>query len=193
MFRVGLTAWSQRVRPLKAPVLVVAISALLALLFTIATRPSAEAPPRAAGEANIELIKDEHSLVAEFVRGLQDTVKAERLAAVRERSEMKVLAVADSKRSAPAAASQSGRAPMRADAVPMPRRLPIIEPPLQLAAAASQSQAPARPSVIEQARAALASVQQIPQWVRAGVENVTDWAINAPSKAISQLPERRFL
>jgi hypothetical protein len=39
----------------------------------------------------------------------------------------------------------------------------------------------------------LATVEQIPLWLRTGVENVADWAIAAPAKTLSRLPERRFL
>jgi hypothetical protein len=90
-------------RPLKAPMLVVAISALLALVFTIATQPSSDKAPRPAGEASIQLMKDEHALVADRVRDLQNTVKAERLTAMRERSEMQSLAVVDIKHGSPPA------------------------------------------------------------------------------------------
>lgn len=192
MFRVDLMTWSQRVRPLKAPVLVVAISALLALLFTIATRPASEQTPHAAGEASLQLIEDEHALVAEFVRGLQDTVKAERLAAVRERSQMRALAIADIKHDVLPAAPSS-KVSARAGVTPVPKRMPVVEPPLQLTAAVSQPRTAPRRPVIERARIALSTVQEIPHWVRAGVENAADWAISAPAKAISQLPERRFL
>jgi hypothetical protein len=39
----------------------------------------------------------------------------------------------------------------------------------------------------------LAAVGEIPQWLRAGVENIADWAVTAPAEKIARLPERRFL
>ena len=194
MFRVDLVAWSQRIAPFRAPVLVVAISALVALLFTIATRPAHDVKPHAAGEANIHLMNEEHARVAELVRSLEDAAKAERLAAVRERRETQSVAVVDSKRDV---APVPAKAHVRAAATPMPKAAPRIEPPLQLAAAdpasAPQPQASSRRPVAERARAVLATVQQVPGWLRNGVANLTDWAVTAPSKVISQMPERRFL
>src|SRR5690606_18999691 len=60
MVLVHLMAALQKARPFRAPVLVVVISALLALLFTIATQSGEPEPPRAAGEAAMHLVTDEH-------------------------------------------------------------------------------------------------------------------------------------
>jgi hypothetical protein len=190
MFFTSLMAIARWVHPLRAPMLVVAVSALLALLFTLATRPSAE-PPHAAGEAKIELLRDEHASVAALIRTIQDNTEAERIAAERSRAEMRALAmVRASRANEPAIAAAPGKAvPVRV-ALPASKPAPVTQPPLQLeAAAAPQPQKP----ITTRGRAALAAVQQIPGWIRDGVENVADWAITAPSKAISQLPERRFL
>jgi hypothetical protein len=192
MFRVSLMAWSQTVRPLKAPMLVVAISALLALLFTLATRPSEEIGPRTAGEAKVQLVKDEHALVADLVRTIRDNDEAERLAAAQDRAEMRTLALAEvAKQDTPVPVAQAARTPVRV-ALPAPRPALAAEPPLQLQVAAVASPSPRQP-IVTRARMALATVQQLPGWLRSGVANVTDWAISAPAKAISQLPERRFL
>jgi hypothetical protein len=183
--------WMQKLRPLAAPMLVVAVSALLALLFTFATQPSA-APPRAAGQAKVQLVQEEHALVADLVRSIQDTAEAERLADARSRAEMRALALAEtSKPHAVIAQSGKAAAPVRV-ALPLPKPGLATEPPLQLQVAAVSPTRPEKP-VVTRARAALATVQRIPSLLRAGVENVADWAITAPSKAISQLPERRFL
>jgi hypothetical protein len=197
MFRVDLSAWSQKVRPFRTPALVVAISALVALLFTIATRPADEVRPRAAGEASIQLLNDEHARVAAFVRGLEEAAKAEQIAVVRERREMQAIALAEPKPDPVPVTAQPARIPVRAVAAVAPKPGVVIGPPLQLAAAAPsltpQRPEPPRRPVVERARAVIATVERIPGWVRAGVENVTDWAVSAPSRAISQLPERRFL
>jgi hypothetical protein len=180
--------WMQKLRPLAAPMLVVAVSALLALLFTFATQPPAE-PPRAAGQAKVQLVQEEHALVADLVRSIQETAEAERLADARSRAEMRQLALAETTKPH-AVIAQSGKAaaPVRV-ALPLPKPGLATEPPLQLQVATVPSAPPEKPVVTR----ALATVQRIPGWLRAGVENVADWAITAPSKAISQLPERRFL
>ena len=188
---LGVNSMLQKMRPLAAPVLVVAVSALLALLFTFATQPSAE-PPRPAGEAKVQLLKDEHALIAGLVRSIQDSTEAERLAAERSRAEMRQLALETAaKQNAPAVMATAGKAAPIRVALPLPKPAQAAEPPLQLAAVAS----PPRPEkpVVTRVQAALATVQRVPAWLRAGVENVADWAIMVPSKAISQLPERRFL
>lgn len=193
MFFSYLTAVARQLRPFKTPMLVVAVSALVALLFTFATRPS-DQPPRAAGEAQVRLLEDEHALIADLVHSIEVSVEAERVAAERSRAEMRALALAEaSKRNAPAAMAQiAGRAAAVRVALPAPKPAAAIEPPLQLQAAAA-SQPQARKPAVARASGALATVQQIPTWLRAGIENVADWAISAPSRAISQLPERRFL
>jgi hypothetical protein len=178
----------QEMRPLAAPILVVAVSALLALLFTFATRPAAE-PPHAAGEARVRLVQDEHALVADLVRSIQDEAEAERLAAARSRAEMQALVLAEASRQAPAVIVQLGKAAPVRVALPLPKPDVAAGPPLQLQVATVPSAPPEKPVVTR----ALSTDQRIPGWFLAGVENVADWAIAAPSRVISQLPERRFL
>ena len=190
MLGVNWMLWVQKLRPLAAPMLVVAVSALLALLFTFATQPSAE-PPRAAGEAKVRLVQEEHALVADFVRSIQDNAEAERLAEERSRAEMRALALAETSKPPAVIAQAAKAAPVRV-ALPLPKPDLATEPPLHLQVATVSSPQSEKP-VVTRAKAALATVQRIPSWLRAGVENVADWAISAPSKAISQLPERRFL
>ena len=174
--------------------LVVAVSALLALLFTMATRPSDDVVSRAAGEAKVQLVLDEHALVADLIRNIQDKDEAERLAAEHSRANMRALAAAETVKEdtdTPVRTALSGKSPIRA-ARPVPKPAPAVEPPLQLQVATASPPKPGKP-VVARAQAALATVQQIPQWLRTGAENVADWAMSAPAKAISHLPERRFL
>jgi hypothetical protein len=178
------------VRSLKVPLLVVALSALVALLFSIATRPAAPRPPDAAGEAQIRLMRDEHLLVADFVR---NSVEAERVAAARDRAEMHAVA----------AAGQSARVVAFAVPLPKPSRavrigevtpaktVPAAGPPLQLQSVAIVP--PPRPVPVAAAGTVIATVERIPGWVGAGMKTVADWAIAQPAQAIARLPERRFL
>jgi hypothetical protein len=191
MLRVNWLLGLQKTGPLKTPMLVVAVSALVALLFTLATRPAAE-PARAAGEARIELLRDEHASVTALVRAIQANTEAERLAAERSRAEMRELALVEaSEQKVPAPIFSAKAAPVRV-AMPVTKPVPATEPPLPLRAAAASEPRPPKP-VAARARAVLATVQQIPGWIRTGVENVADWAVSTSSKAISQLPEQRFL
>jgi hypothetical protein len=171
--------------------LVVAVSALLALLFTLATRPTSE-PARAAGEAKVQLLKDEHALIADSVRSIRDSAEAERLGAERSRAEMRALALAEIQKS-PAAVPQAAVKPATTARIAMPLTKPVspaAEPPLQLQTGAAP---PSQKPLATRADKAFAAVRQIPHWIRTGVENVADWAMTVPAKAISQLPERRFL
>lgn len=177
----------QRMRPLKAPVLVVAVSALLALLFTIATRPSAPEPTPSAGDAAMQLIDSEHDLVAASIRHILAADAAEQVADARRRAEMRADAVADA--AGPKAPDQPAMA--KADAVDAAARRSgaVIQPPLQLHAEAIAQPERHRP---DRTPAVLAAVERIPQWLRTGIENVADWAA-IPARALSRLPERRFL
>jgi hypothetical protein len=196
MVLVHLTAALQRLRPFKAPMIVVAVSALLALLFTLATMPSAPEPPRAAGEAAMRLVNAEHDLAAASVRTILAAVAAVDEADARSRAEMRTLAMAEAPRLAmsdmPAAPpAKPGRAAQSATAVSNPP--PAIEPPLQLLPVVVARQPDRRGPVAERAQAVMATVERIPQWLRAGAENIADWAVTAPVKTIARLPERRFL
>jgi hypothetical protein len=76
--------------------------------------------------------------------------------------------------------------------VPLPKASPVVAPPLPLQAVAVAQPERQRP-IVTRARAVLAAVGQIPQWVRVSAENIADWAVTAPVKTIARLPERRFL
>lgn len=182
-----------KMRTLKAPILVVVLSALIALLITIVTRPGVPSEPAAAGPASISLLEEEHALVADFARR---QVEAERAAVESSRVE----------RQHPA----NGVAEMASLAtVPMPRRAPAVrvasaEPahaenpaiaaqPLPLQAPAVVAEQPRPGGVVQGARRALATVQHIPQWVSTGVREAANWAIVGPVQSIARLPERRFL
>jgi hypothetical protein len=194
---------SHRLRALKAPLLVVVVSALFALLFTVATRPIA-GPPPSAGEGQVRLM-EEHRLVADFARDTVDAVRAADQAAADERAAMRSLAVAETaERSAivapptakPPRSTQTA-APARAQIAAVPMLPPPVPPTrpaaLPLSLQANNAQPPRRGPVIERARAVAATVVQIPGWIGAGIRDVADWAIIGPAQTIARLPERRFL
>jgi hypothetical protein len=195
MALLDLTTAAQRLRPLKAPILVVAISALIAMLFTLATRPASSERPRAAGEAQMRLVQDEHALIADYV---QSSVEAQRAAIERDRAEMQAAADAGSVERVAIAIKtpHGGRAQPAENKVavrPAPPPADTVGPPLQLAAAALPPvRTPERP-VVRQAREVFAAVARIPGLVRNGVEDAADWVIISPVKSIARLPERRFL
>jgi hypothetical protein len=180
---------AQRARPLRVPVLVVAISALVALIFTIATRPAAPEPPEAAGEASIRLMLEEHALVAAYVR---DSVETQRAAAERGHAEMRaaVAAGAHERAIGESLASETAKV-QRPQVAAAPTATTVVAgPPLPLQAPAAASQ-PA--PLVQHARAVLATAERIPQWVRNKVEDVADWAIIGPVRTITERQERRFL
>jgi hypothetical protein len=182
-----LLAALQKLRPLKAPVLVVAVSALLALLFTIATRPSASESPHPAGEAAMRLMNAEHDRVAASVQEMLAVADARQEADARSRAEMRRLAIADPAETPAVVVAKPGRA-----VLPAPRPIAAIEPPLQLQAVAAAQPERRRP-VLERTRTVLATVGQIPHWLRAGLENAADWAVTAPVQALSRSAERHVL
>jgi hypothetical protein len=196
-----LTVAARTLRSFRAPLLVVAISALFALLFTLATRPVAPGQASAiAGEAQIELMQDEHALVADYVRSNAAAERAAGLAADRDRTAMRSLAVAEAaQHAALVAAPVSRTAPKvmkvaeQAAPVPLPKASPAAAPPLQLQANMVAPAPPRRAAVAEGARAVLATVGRIPHWVSVGVQEAANWAIVAPVQTIARLPERRFL
>jgi hypothetical protein len=65
-----------------------------------------------------------------------------------------------------------------------------VTAPLQLQSANSPGRsAPAQKG----ARGVLATVERVPRWAWAAVQNAADWAIVGPVQTIARLPERRFL
>jgi hypothetical protein len=185
---VHLSAALQRLRPFKAPMIVVAVSALLALLFTLATMPSASEPPRAAGEAAMQLVGAEHHRVAASIRQILAAVTAEEEA---RSADMRV-AAAEAAPAVPATPAIVAKPVRVAQVVPLPKASPVVAPPLPLQAVAVAQPERGRP-IVTRTRAVLAAVGQIPQWLRASAENVADWAVTAPAETIARLPERRFL
>jgi hypothetical protein len=193
-----LTVAAHALRSLKAPLLIVAFSALFALLFTLATRPVSPGPVSGiAGEAQMRLMQDEHALVADYVRTNVAAERAAGLAAGRDRTEMRSQAIAEAaERAAMVAAPVAKAAPKLVQAqvaqVPLPPQAPpAAGPPLQLQAKIAA--APRRAPVVEGARAVIATVGQIPHWVSVGVKEAANWAIVTPVQTIARLPERRFL
>jgi hypothetical protein len=192
MLVTSLIGAAQRAHPLRIPLLVVAVSAAVALLFTFATRPAAEVP-RVAGEARISLMQDEHALVAAYV---QADVEAKTAAAQRDRAEMQAeerkVAEAQASKSHVAAVKPPAATPHVAAVAPA-KHIPAAGPPLLLQAnVAAPQPAPSRP-IVRHTRAVLATVAHIPGWVRDGVETAADWAIISPVKTMARWPERRFL
>jgi hypothetical protein len=167
---------------------------LIALLFTVVTRPALPESPRAASEAQMRLMQDEHALVAEYIKS---SAEAQRAATERDRAEMLAAAeagsverVAMAPKTLRGVKAQSAEAKMAVKPVPQPAD--TAGPPLQLAAAPPPARSPERP-VVRRAREVVAAVARIPRLVRSGVEDAADWAIIGPAKSIARLPERRFL
>lgn len=174
--------------------LVVAVSALVALAFTIATRQPEAKPPRAAGEAAIRLINAEHDLVAASVEDMLAASAEEDAAEARSRADMRALAEAAQAPppDAPVAALARHNKPVAVAAVPAaPKPNPLVEARLSLQATSMAGPERRRPA--SRAGGVFAAVGRIPSWVRVGVENVAEWAVTAPVKTLSRLPERRFL
>jgi len=146
-----------------------------------------------AGAAQVALLQDEHALVAAYRDSKLQADREADIAAMREREDMRPVAVADA-----------------AAAVPLPRPAK----PVRLAASARTEAAPDAPSpaasaaplplpsagppprpapVATGARSVLATVERAPRWAWAAVQNAADWAIIRPVQTIARLPERRFL
>jgi hypothetical protein len=185
-----LATAARKVRSLKLPLLVLALSALLAFLFTIITKPDASTAPSAAGTARMRLLQEEHMLIADDTRA---RLEADRVAAERSRAEMRVSVVAEAP--APAAVLPPAR-PVRPSQVavvsPAPKDV-AASPPLPLQAAMAPAPQPRQAPIMQRAQAVLATVQRIPHWVGVGVREAADWAIIGPVQTIGRLPERRFL
>jgi hypothetical protein len=183
-----MAAAAGTIRTLKTPLLVVALSALLALLITVVTRPDPRVEAAPAGSAEIERLHDEHALVAEYT---QTRLEAEQAAVDIKRNEMRISAIAAE---TPQVVAMPASKPLHlARAVAPAQKNPAdaVGPPLQLQAS-SPPPAPARQAgVIGHAREALAAAQRIPGWVGAGVRDAAEWAIG-PVQSIAHL-ERRFL
>jgi hypothetical protein len=188
MLLAHLAVAARKAQPLKMPMLVVALSALAALLFTVLTQPAAAPQPHPAGAAKLRLLDEEHAIAANQVRDMQAAVEAERAVAAHDRAEMRAMAAAGPAQRIAVVAPAPNLAKVASARAVASVPVPAAGPPLQLEAVVP----PAKPRRAV-AQKVLAAVGRIPQWVRGGVEDAADWAIVGPVKAISRLPERHFL
>src|SRR5690349_12655053 len=84
--------------------LAVLISAIAAFLVTVGTAPFAEVP-MAAGIAQVGLMQQEHSVMADYLNGLAESDRQTVLAEARERHDMRAV----------------GPSPALATAIPLPK------------------------------------------------------------------------
>lgn len=172
--------------------LAVMVSAVAAFLVTIATTPLVQVP-MAAGIAQIGLMQEEHILVTDYVSSRAEADRQAILAEIRERDDLRAAAVPVSvaaaiplPKSARPVRLAAAKANVAADSLP-----PVhMSAPVQLQSAAL----PQRPQSGQKGtRSVFATVERVPRWAWAAVQNVADWAIVAPVQTIARLPERRLL
>jgi hypothetical protein len=170
----------------------VMVSAVAAFLVTIATTPLVQMP-MAAGITQIGLMQEEHTLVADYVSSRAEADRQAIVTEIRERDDLRAAAVPVSV----------------ATAIPLPRPAKLVRLAAAKAEGAADSLPPAHGSAPIQlqsaalpqrplsgqkgARGVLATVERVPRWAWAAVQNVADWAIVAPVQTIARLPERRLL
>lgn len=173
--------------------LAVLVSAAAAFLVTVGTAPLAQMP-MAAGITQIGLMQDEHDLMADYLSGRAEADRATALAEARERDDMRAI-------SPPSAVATAIPLPRPAKPVRLAASAKIeaasdslshaaAAAPLPLESAASVQRAQPAP---KDARGVLATVERVPRWAWAAVQNAADWAIITPVQTIARLPERRFL
>jgi len=174
--------------------LAVLVSAVVAFLITIGTGPLAQVP-MAAGIAQIGLMREEHSVITDYLSSVAQADQAAAVAEARERDGMRTIiapvtvaaAIPLPRPAKPARLAASTKADAAAERLSPP---PVAAAPLQLQGANS----PARPAAAQQgARAVLATVERVPRWAWNAVQSAADWAIIGPVQTIARLPERRFL
>jgi hypothetical protein len=202
-FLIGVT---HSARSLQALVLAVAAGACAAVLATIMMMPAAQPMVSVASASQIRLVNDEHAAVGDYLRAQTDADRAAAAAIDRDYADARGRAAAQARPQAmPRIAKLEAplRKPLKGALVTAPTRgapepakpesSAAAGPPLQLAAltAAAMPAPPKRP-VIERVRSVIATVERIPRWVRVGVQDAADWAIDVPGQII-RLPERRFL
>ena len=179
--------------------LAVMVSAAAAFLVTVGTSPLAQVP-MAAGIAQIGLMQEEHSVMADYLRKMAEADRAAVLAEARERDGMRATNVL---------ATATATAAATATAIPLPKparpvRLAAsakteagiepLSPPVAGPLKLQSANLPPRPQADQkQARGVLATVERLPRWAWAALQNAADWAIIGPVQTIARLPERRFL
>jgi hypothetical protein len=174
-------------------VLAVLVSAAAAFLVTVGTTPLVQMP-MAAGITQIGLMQEEHSLMADYLSSRAEADRQAILAETRERDDMRAAGVPAAvataiplpKPAKPVRLAASAKADVAADPLPSMAATPPL--PLQSAASVQRAQ-PAQKG----ARGVLATVERMPRWAWAAVQNAADWAIIGPVQTIARLPERRFL
>jgi len=174
--------------------LAVAISAAVAFLLTVGTTPLSQVP-MAAGIAQIGLMQEEHSLMADYLNTRANEDKVAVVAEAREREDMRAISASATIATTiplPKPAKLVRRAAAAkievatADPSPPPAA-PVPLPPQ------SASSSPSPITVPKGARGVLATVERVPRLAWTAVQNAADWAIIGPVQTIVRLPERRFL
>jgi hypothetical protein len=173
-------------------VLAVIISAAVAFLVTVGTTPLVQVP-MAAGITEIGLMREEHSLITDYLSSITEADRQTALEEARERDDMRAIGAPSSVATAiplPKPAKPVRLAAAKTDAATDPLPPAVASAPLQLQSAALP---PGHQSAQKEARGVLATVERVPRWAWAAVQNAADWAIIAPVQTIARLPERRFL
>lgn len=172
--------------------LAVLVSAVVAFLVTVGTSPLAQVP-MAAGMTQIGLMQEEHSVMADYLSSLAEADRATVLAQARERDDMRTISAAVAtaiplpRPAKPVRVVASAKTEVAVGPSPSP---PGVATPLQL----QSNSSPARPASAQKgARAVLATVERVPRWAWAAVQNAADWAIIGPVQTIARLPERHLL
>ena len=177
-------------RPSGVRALAVVVSAAVAWFTVTATNPQVPAGS-VAGVAQVGLMQDEHALIADYLSRTAAADRAAGLAETRERNAMRPLTTVNApgvplpRPAKPVRLAEAAKTKAALDASPT-----VVDGPLPLQSANS----PPRPaSAPKGARAVLATVERVPRWAWAAVQNAADWAIIGPVQTIARLPERRFL
>ncbi|MDI3471296.1 MAG: hypothetical protein OJF62_003359 [Pseudolabrys sp.] len=182
----------------RLPALAVAASAATALAVVCATMP---APRVARGVDSVpvaHLVQDEHTLIEDSLREQAQADRAADVAAnqawARERSLAETRTISRVAAIKPVPVMPAAAKPVRVSRVnePAPQSEAVGEP-LQLQAELAPPSVPRDRPVIERVRSAIASVERIPHWMTAGVQQAADWVTDLPIRTVVRLPERRFL
>ena len=172
--------------------LAILVSAVAAFLVTVATTPLVQVP-MAAGITQIGLMQEEHALIADYISSRVEADRQAILTEARDRDDLRAAVAPVSVATAiplPKPAKPVRLAAAKANVVADPLPPLAASDPVQLQNAAL----PQRPQPAQKgARGVLATVERVPRWAWAAVQNAADWAIIAPVQTIARLPERRFL
>jgi len=163
-------------------------------LVTIGSTPLTQVP-MAAGIAQIGLMQEEHSMMAEYLSSMAEADRAAVLAEARERDDMRAIGIPATLATAiplprPAKPVRIAASAKTEVATDPPSPVAGVDAPLQLQSA---NLVPRGQSAPKGARAVLATVERVPHWAWTAVQNAADWAIIGPVQSIARLPERRFL